>query len=52
MIHCKTYYIVCNNISSVTGAQVVAWPEPEPLLSNGTPAYWVLPESSRHFKND
>ncbi len=31
---------------------IVAWPEPEPLWSNGTPAYWVLPESSCHCEND
>jgi hypothetical protein len=24
---------------------IVAWLEPEPLWSNVTPAYWVLPES-------
>jgi hypothetical protein len=34
-IYCKTY---CNSYianSSVTRAQVVAWPEPKPLWSNG-----------------
>ncbi len=30
---------------------IVAWPEPESLRSNGTPAYWVSPESSCHGKD-
>ncbi len=29
---------------------IVALPEPKLLFSNGTPAYWVLPESSKHYK--
>ncbi len=35
----------------MAGAQVVAWPEPKPLLSNGTTEYWVSPESSCHCDN-
>jgi hypothetical protein len=31
---------------------IVGWPEPQPLWSNGTPAYWVLPESSCHCENN
>ncbi len=31
---------------------IVSWPEPEPLWSNGTPAYWVSPESSCHGENN
>jgi hypothetical protein len=50
--HCKTFYISRNTNSSVAGARVVAWPEPKTLLSNGTLAYWVSPESSCHCKND
>jgi hypothetical protein len=52
-IYCKTY---CNSYianCSVARARVVVWPEPGPLWSNGPrPAYWVLPESSCHCKND
>jgi hypothetical protein len=29
---------------------IVAWPKPEPLWSNGIPAYWVSPESSKHHQ--
>ncbi len=32
--------------------QIVAWPEPKSLWSNGTPAYWVFLESSCHGKNN
>jgi hypothetical protein len=28
------------------------WLEPKPLLSNRTPGYWVLPESSCHCENN
>ncbi len=31
---------------------ILLWPEPKPLWSNGTPAYWVLQESSFHGKNN
>jgi hypothetical protein len=31
---------------------IVSWPEPKPLWSNGTPAYWVSPESSCHGENN
>jgi hypothetical protein len=31
---------------------IVAWPEPKPLWSNGTPARWVLLGSSCHGKNN
>jgi hypothetical protein len=51
-LYCKKYYNSRNTNSSAAEARVVAWPEPEPLLSNGTPAYWVLLESSCHCKND
>ncbi len=36
-INCKTYYNSHNASCS--------WPEPKPLWSNGTPAYWVSPVS-------
>ncbi len=31
---------------------VVVWPDPKTLRSDGTPAYWVLLESSCHYKNN
>ncbi len=34
-IYCKTYCNSCIANSSVARARVVAWPEPEPLWSNG-----------------
>jgi hypothetical protein len=34
-IYCKTYYNLYIANCSVARAQVVAWPEPEPLWSNG-----------------
>jgi hypothetical protein len=34
-IYCKTYCNSYNANSSVARAQIVAWPEPEPLWSNG-----------------
>ncbi len=48
----KTYYNSCIANSSMARAQVVAWPELEPLWSNGPRHNWVLPESSCHCKND
>ncbi len=51
-MYCKTYCTLCNADCSIAVARVVAWPEPKPLLSNGTPTYWVYPESSCHRENN
>jgi hypothetical protein len=51
-IHCKTYYNLPIANCSLDRAQAVGWPEPELLWSNGTPAYWILPESSCHCEKN
>ncbi len=40
-------YILLNIVKHITDqvALILAWPEPEPLWSNGTPSYWVSLES-------
>jgi hypothetical protein len=54
LVVCKQYvYLLLCIVKpiAICVTLIVAWPEPKPLWSNGTPAYWVAPESSCHGKN-
>jgi hypothetical protein len=44
-------YIVKHKHIAIHGTLVVVWPEPKPLWSNVTLAYWISPESFCHGKN-
>ncbi len=51
-IYCKTYCNSHNTNCSMARAQVVAWPKPKPLLSNGTSEYWVSLKSFCHCETN